>query len=64
MSRYCNADKQNEEIQNIVPMNLSEEIFKIKLKRFFEVNGLILDYINILPMNDDETDEYSKCFSI
>lgn len=40
MSRICNTIKNNEEIRNIKPMNVPEEIFEVDITDFFEQKGL------------------------
>lgn len=61
ISRYCNI-KQQEEIENVEPINVPEYIFNANIIRFFEDNGLSFDNIEILPMNEEEGNEYYKLF--
>ena len=45
-----------------MPINVSEDIFKTNVIKFFEEKGLNFDKVDILPMNDDETREYLMYF--
>lgn len=62
MSRYCNSVKQDAEKENVMPINVSEDIFKVNIVKYFEEKGLKFDKVNISPMNEDETNEYLKFF--
>lgn len=64
MSRFCNTIKNNEEIRNINPMNVPEEIFEVDITDFFEKKGLNFSSIYIKPMDEHDTKEYAGLFPL